>query len=270
VTKRAPLSWRYGDADARALADPWWQQGATADVSVETIDACGPRRVVRLARGDVRHLVKHFRTRSGGHRLRERAKAWAGLGAPEREWRALHRVRARGVPAPRPLGLAHDPGGDCLLVVEAHDAPTLWALLERGVDDRRALLARVADAVAALHAEGLAHGDLHPGNVLIDDGRPVWIDLQRCRRARRGGAAQRRDVGLLDYSLRQLGVSRPDRLRVLVRALGLTGHAPRARRRQLRRAIREAERTSRRQTRTRARHGRPAAGGASWRMPAPE
>ncbi|NUR72484.1 MAG: protein kinase [Hamadaea sp.] len=58
----------------------------------------------------------------------------------------------------------------------------------------------VADAVSALHASGMAHGNVHPGTVLLaDDGRVVLTD------ARAGAATNDGDVraigGLLYYAL---------------------------------------------------------------------
>jgi eukaryotic-like serine/threonine-protein kinase len=73
---------------------------------------------------------------------------------------------------------------------------------EGGLDPDRAIgTARaVADAVSALHASGMAHGNIHPGTVLLaDDGRVVLTD------ARAGAATNDGDVraigGLLYYAL---------------------------------------------------------------------
>jgi len=267
---RGTLRWRHGAPGVRARVDAWWSAdppgGDARDPGAVPIDESAHRRVVRLDDASGGHVVKHYRSGTGPHPLRERAKAAIALGAAQREWRALHRLRRAGVLAPRPLGLARTTRGDALLVMEAIDAPTLWQLLARDPRGRRALLLDVADLVASLHAARLAHGDLHPGNVLVPDGRPVLVDVQRCRRARRGGERQLRDLGLLDYSLGQLGVSRGDRLRVLQRALGLDGVARAARRTGSRAALRAAERTRRRETRKRGRHGRAPAAGSRWRL----
>jgi len=165
---------------------------------------------------------------------------------------------------PRALGLADTAAGDALLVTASVSGGTLWDRLETRAPGRRAMLECVAAVVAALHRAGFAHGDLHPGNILIGPDGPVLVDLQRARRARPGSARQLDDLGLLDYSLRQLAVSRSDRLRVLCRALGIERPPRRERRAALARAIRAAERTSRHQTRIRARRGRPPAAGNHW------
>lgn len=58
-------------------------------------------------------------------------------------------------------------------------APDLATVLGDGIDDLGAwvwLVAGLADALAALHAAGLAHGDVSPGNVLVGE-RPLLVDL---------------------------------------------------------------------------------------------
>lgn len=45
----------------------------------------------------------------------------------------------------------------------------------------RALVVAVARAFAALHAAGVVHGDVHPRNVLVHEGRVVLVDLGNAR-----------------------------------------------------------------------------------------
>ena len=64
-----------------------------------------------------------------------------------------------------------------------------WA---RGRDGRElaAVLARTADALAAVHRAGFLHGDVKPDNVLVDaEGRPVLLDFGFATRARASAPA---------------------------------------------------------------------------------
>lgn len=48
--------------------------------------------------------------------------------------------------------------------------------------DRAALVADLRDAVRHLHSLGLAHNDLNPGNVMVNEGKPVIIDFGSCHK----------------------------------------------------------------------------------------
>lgn len=258
------LQWIHADPGVRARVDAWWADRAGASADPIVTRTGGHRAVVRLDGPTGPQLVKHFLPGTGLRRLSDRTRTAFGFGAAQREWRGLAWLARAGVPAPRALGLAHSSAGDALLVSEALPGSTLRERLAARAPGRRALLASVADLVASLHRAGIVHGDLHPGNILIGPEGPVLLDLQRAARARPGGPRQRRDLGLLDYSLRQFDVSRTDRLRVLCRALALDGIAPSARRKSLIRVIRAADRVRASQTRTRAHHGRAPAVESDW------
>src|SRR5690606_18911310 len=74
--------------------------------------------------------------------------------------------------------------GPCL-VSELIEGESLEALLARGPlepEQARALVATLADAVAAVHAAGLLHRDLKPSNVLVrEGGAPVLLDFGLAR-----------------------------------------------------------------------------------------
>jgi serine/threonine protein kinase len=75
-------------------------------------------------------------------------------------------------------------GAPPYLVQEYVDGPTLDAALESGplaADETIALAAQLTAAVRTLHAQGLAHVDLKPDNVILRDGRPALIDLGSAR-----------------------------------------------------------------------------------------
>ena len=100
----------------------------------------------------------------------------------EREAQLLARVRHPGVVAVHAVG--QSPEGQWL-VMELVEGRPLAARVEEGPLPPAAaalLVARVADGVAALHAQGIVHRDLKPENVLLrPDGSPVVIDLGLAR-----------------------------------------------------------------------------------------
>src|SRR5437764_1989338 len=77
---------------------------------------------------------------------------------------------------------AIDEGDRAYVVREWVDGSSLRELVADGPfdPDRGALVAAaIADAVAAVHATGMAHGNVHPGTVLVaSDGRVVLTDAR--------------------------------------------------------------------------------------------
>ncbi len=129
-----------------------------------------------------RTVVKRFASRGLAASTLDRARA-------AREHRLLHELSSRGLPTPRPLALERVDGGWEVRMQSIDDAWPLSSYLAR----ERAwpcaaehLARRLAELLAALHAAGVDHPDLHPGNVLIDATGAVWaIDFHKARRVRR-------------------------------------------------------------------------------------
>jgi serine/threonine protein kinase len=118
-------------------------------------------------------------------------------------------VTASRVVHPNLIGVydAIDEVDRAYVVREWVEGLSLRQLVEGGgpLDPNRAIATAhaVAEAVAALHASGMAHGNVHPGTVLLaNDGRVVLTD------ARAGSATNDGDVraigGVLYYALTEL------------------------------------------------------------------
>lgn len=93
------------------------------------------------------------------------------------EFGALSRLWSLGIPVPYPVQLA---GTELMLefvgTSDGAAAPRL-AQLRPDSEVLAALWHQLLDAMAAMAAEGLTHGDLSPYNVLVHDGQLVLIDL---------------------------------------------------------------------------------------------
>lgn len=106
----------------------------------------------------------------GALKLVGAGSALARRGVHEREARVL--ARLRGHPSPLLLGTgAHEAGP--WLALEWCDGvpiPVAAARARSAPGDARIhdLCARVVEAYATLHVRGIVHGDIHPGNVLVD------------------------------------------------------------------------------------------------------
>jgi len=202
----------------------------------------GPRTAGRV-------FLKHF-LRADRHRLREWWKRRLHVSTPEREWRALVALRARGVPVPAPLAHVATPGGERVLVTEFVEGTPLPDALAVPRRERDRVIAAVGRAVRALHAAGRVHRDLHAENLLVTPYGVIVTDLQSVRR----GATRRarlRDLGDLDHSLRRR-LSVADRVRLRAAALGLAPPFDAAARDALRAVGRASQRRARAYARSRA------------------
>ncbi|MFI8520877.1 lanthionine synthetase LanC family protein [Streptomyces sp. NPDC085481] len=107
------------------------------------------------------------------------------VAALEREGRILQRLE--GSPSPRFLGLGHE-GGRRLLAMEwceGADVTKAVAPVGGAGDSRQAtrdVLVAVLSAYATLHDRQVLHGDVHPGNLLVDaEGRVRILDFGLAR-----------------------------------------------------------------------------------------
>lgn len=219
--------WQFAAPGVAEIVASWLSSSCETRGAGEIIAENEHRRLIRVSQpGERGLLIKHFRLSTGPHPLREWAKSALGRSAPTREWGALRSLRAAGLAVPEPLGFAQLADGDQVVVEELLAGENLWSLLRSCPGPHRDTLLAAGALVRRLHSAGFAHGDLHPGNLVVTPRGPVLIDLQRTRRA--SPTRCLRDLGLLDYALAQCGISRCDRVRVRRVALGLDCETNRA------------------------------------------
>jgi hypothetical protein len=156
--------------------------GANYHAAVTVLRA-RPFRSVHLERdeGGAPVVVKRFHHPSALLALFDGRRA-------RREFEALSALAEAGVPVPRPLGVRRTPAGWEVRLAPVAGARSLRELLDGAAAPPggwERLCARLGRALAALQVAGWEHGDLHPGNVLVDPaGAPWLIDLQSARRVR--------------------------------------------------------------------------------------
>lgn len=208
------VRWEAAEPAAQRAVERWLETGDGA-----VLHDGAQRRIVRIASScGADLLVKHFRVGSGSHPWRDRLRALAGQSPADREWRALRALSRAELAVPRPRALGTLANGDRLLAMEYVDAARLCDAMV-GPRPRRELAVALGRTIAALHAQGFVHGDLHHGNVLSGAAGPVLVDLQRARLSR-SEAARRRDLAHLDHSLAPY-LSTAGRVRLRAAALGL-------------------------------------------------
>ncbi|MCC7014746.1 MAG: hypothetical protein IT454_19445 [Planctomycetes bacterium] len=157
-------------------------------------------RLIEEANG-ARTVVKRFQSRSLAGATLDRARA-------AREHRMLTALHALGVAVPRPLALERVGGAWEVHMQWIDEALTPADVLAGGASwphspERAART--LGSLLAELHAAGVDHPDLHPGNALLTRDGAAWaIDFHKARRVAR--LAQRkieRDLVRLAASVRE-------------------------------------------------------------------
>lgn len=163
-----------------------------------------------------RRVVKRFHGPDLLDRFRDRLRA-------RNEYGLLGRCKALGLPVPRALELRRQDGSWEVVTEYVENAPTLddWLRGSRPGPSWQKLARDLGRLVAQLMGIGLAHGDLHPGNFLVQErtgeAPRLWlIDLTKSRlRGRLGADRMVQDLVQLTAGLREL-VSDRMRRRFLV------------------------------------------------------
>jgi len=185
------------------------------------------------------------------------------------EYRQSHELARRGVPVARAVAVAERMAGplelDAAVLLEAAPGTALdriWpslcaagAPVTRG-RHRHTVVRGLALFVSAFHQTGLCHRDLYLCHIFaeldpVGAVAPCFtlIDLARAHRPRwRRLRWIIKDLAQLDFSARQVGATRTDRLRFLITYLGLEPSSPRVRF-YARRIVRKSARILRRELR---------------------
>lgn len=188
----------------------------------------------------------------------------------EREAAALAACARHAIAAPRLLGSARrDDGARLLLLEAACGVPLEVRLAGASPRERRSLLAALAAAIAAMHAAGIAHRQLHAWHAWVvaaaDRAAPpriVFLDWAQARCGRRvSRTARARDLAALLATLDRKTLSLAERARLLARV-----EPPRIGRRALVAAIRTAQVAAHGKGRLPWPHGMRDRGGAGGRV----
>jgi 3-deoxy-D-manno-octulosonic acid kinase len=191
-----------------------------ADVDFEpaALDAAGRIRGAAGGRGSAWYIearggaaywvLRHFRRGGFVARLLTDWYAWSGAESTRsfRELRLLGEIEAFGLPAVRGIAARYVRSGlgyrADLLTVGLPGAQTLATLLP--TTPALALWERIGATLRAFHDAGIFHADLNAHNVLIVDGRDVFlVDFDRGER-RAPGAWREANLARLKRSIEKL------------------------------------------------------------------
>ncbi len=135
----------------------------------------GPLKVRVLGRDaqDTQRLARRWRLLA--YRDPPRSAPVGRLEQVEHEALTTLMAAQAGVNVPEVVTAALGAEGDAVLVTRQPElAPLELAIPDEVTDD---LLAELFRQVARLHDAGLSHGRLNAGNVIVEDGRPMLVDL---------------------------------------------------------------------------------------------
>ena len=197
------LDWTEGSEKVQERVEQWWPDRSKPSSDAREIAHSKRRSVIHLSSpGDPDLIIKCFHEERGLGTALSFIKSSLGRAPWQREWQALEKLSEHNPIAPASLGLARTPDHEILLIGEFIDGPILGEALTPPDHDSFSALASCGQAIGRLHQAGLAHGDLHPGNILLSHTGPRLIDFQRSSRLRSWSRVD--DLARLDF------FSRPD------------------------------------------------------------
>ncbi|RLQ22130.1 hypothetical protein DWB85_09350 [Seongchinamella sediminis] len=162
--------------------------------------------------------LKFYRPKSPLQRLAFRL----GRGRAVQAFDSATLLAASDIAVPAPLACVRVPGGLLLVTAGmalARDLKSCW----QDRESMAPLLAGAAQALAALHRGGFAHGDCKWSNLLWCDDRVYLVDLEAVELCRPGSAAQWRDLARFTVNAEDLALPAPDYQDFLARYCQLMG-----------------------------------------------
>ena len=124
-----------------------------------------------------------------------------------REFDLLLKMRALGLPAPKPIAFQVIKNGLCyradLLSSRIENAQDLVAILSEKIIDEQ-LWQEIGRVIKTFHQQGIYHHDLNAHNILIDDNNKVWlIDFDQGEQRKSIGKWQADNISRLLRSFRK-------------------------------------------------------------------
>lgn len=138
--------------------------------------------------GDETLVLKHYR--QGG--VKSRFKRAFGFHPAQRSWRYGWTWALLGLPTPRPLALLLHADGSAVIAMPFCSKARYSELLEQQRDCADQLRPVLEQQLHWLAQAQLWHGDTKAQNILLQDGQPVWIDLDAAGWSARAGRALRK------------------------------------------------------------------------------
>ena len=217
-------------------------QGGPIVLKVYRTSTADFRAIERYIAGDTRFPDRRTTTR-------DTIYTWA-----RKEWLNLRLATEAGVPVPAPLAQHRNVLAMAWIGTEDTPAPELRQVR---LEDPGGFLDMILDAAARLYqGAGLVHGDLSEYNVLVQDGKPVIIDLGQAMLLKHPMAEEllERDCANLARYFRRLGVDTDAaRIKSRITRRSRKARAPRAAAKALAKAAAKARAKVRRETAARDR-----------------
>jgi tRNA A-37 threonylcarbamoyl transferase component Bud32 len=208
------------------------------DGTATTIKDAPHRAVYRVQLPGLDCHVKHYRLLGWRSQIRSLLRPIKA----RREFELADELKCRGILTPEPLawadvGTGIGPRASWLITATAADAVPLLGYLESTlprltrttqIETRQRLARTTGVFLARLHAAGVLHNDLHPGNLLLDfdeNGSPrLWlIDLHAVALGQPCSWSQRRANLVVFNRFFHLRASRSDRARFWRSYIALSG-----------------------------------------------